>query len=256
MTTHSDYSIFIADLHLSDEMPALTAQFLTFLDHFQHSHFEELFILGDLFEYWVGDDQIETDTSANQVCQKFQYLTQTSGKKIYILHGNRDFLLGQDFFGQSGAQLLPTQYCFQNQWIRIILTHGDELCLNDTAYQTFREMVHTLAWQYEFLAQALPIRMHMAQGLRARSKTEQLGKDDYLFQIPSEAILSLLQQKDCPVLVHGHTHQGSQKSYEMTTQAGKKQAATVWTLPDWRPKQQGCLILEKDKLSLHNQFFC
>lgn len=258
MLTQADFSIFIADLHLSEDVPEIVTLFFDFLDQFERSSFQSLFILGDLFEYWVGDDQLSCDIIAHQVCTRFYQLQKRSQKKIYFIHGNRDFLMDCDFFHQSQVTPLESPYLFENAYQRLLLTHGDDLCVLDTAYQTFRKTVQTEGWREQFLAQSLTIRQKMAQQLRQKSKQEQCYKDQTLFRIPSETVLQVLKHFECNILIHGHTHDPSLNLY--LNHSKKMQRAhwlQEWTVPDWNHMTQGCLLLEKDRLHFQSiEYFC
>lgn len=257
MLTQADCSLFIADLHLSEDVPELVTLFFRFLDRFEHSHFQQLFILGDLFEYWVGDDQLSCDIIAHQVCTRFCQLQTNSQKKIYFIHGNRDFLVDNAFFKQSQVTSLTSPYLFQNNYQHLLLTHGDDLCILDAAYQNFRQTVHTEKWQGEFLAQPLHTRQQIAQQLRQKSKQEQYSKDQTLFRIPSETVIQILTHFKCNILIHGHTHYPSLNFYLHNIVKTESQWFQEWTVPDWNQTAQGCLVLEKDILYFQSiEDFC
>ncbi len=198
---------FISDLHLQDSQPETLNAWTRFL---QTTQADALFILGDLFEVWVGDDgAAPTSTSAPDSFERqcASHLHQAAQRfDIFFMHGNRDFLVGQEFLNQCGMSLLsdPTVLCFDQQ--RWLLSHGDALCLADTDYQQFRRMVRSEAWQAEFLSKPLPERQAIARGLRAQSEArKKLGLP--LVDVDAEMATQWLREATSSTLIHGHTHQ-------------------------------------------------
>lgn len=197
---------FISDLHLQASEPET---FIAWTRYLQTTKADALFILGDLFEVWVGDD-VAAATAASADSFERQcaaHLHQAAQRlDIFFMHGNRDFLVGQEFLSQCGMRLLsdPTVLCFDQQ--RWLLSHGDELCLADTEYQQFRKMVRSDAWQNEFLSKPLEARQTIARGLRAQSEArKKLGLP--LVDVDAEMAKQWLGDAGSNVLIHGHTHQ-------------------------------------------------
>ena len=201
---------FISDLHLQASEPET---FNAWTRYLQTTQAHALFILGDLFEVWVGDDVANPTLSTSMsVSDSFErqcasHLHQAARRlDIFFIHGNRDFLVGQEFLSQCGMRLLsdPTVLCFDQQ--RWLLSHGDELCLADTDYQQFRKMVRSDAWQTEFLSKPLQERQTIARGLRAQSEArKKLGL--LVVDVDAEMAKQWLRDAGSNTLIHGHTHQ-------------------------------------------------
>jgi UDP-2,3-diacylglucosamine hydrolase len=190
---------FISDLHLCEEMPQTKATFIRFLDGFRH---DALFILGDLFEVWVGDEALDFPFEGE--CSKA--LRSVAAKvPVHVMHGNRDFLLGPRFFRETGCLELADPVLIAGFGKLALFTHGDQLCVSDTAYQRFRSEVRQPAWKRAFLARPLRERIMIARQMRAASQAHQ--KDSSLFADADEALGSQwLRQAQAKTLVHGHTH--------------------------------------------------
>lgn len=205
---------FISDLHLQASEPGTFRAFLQYLNTPPHPRADALFILGDLFEVWVGDDVLGPATPANDE-HAFQRGCATAlnahsqRTPVFFLHGNRDFLMGQQALAACGMQGLtdPTVLVFQGQ--RWLLSHGDALCLDDTDYMRFRAQVRQAAWQKDFLAQPLAQREAIARELRAQSEARKqlTGNDPSLWaDVDAGAARDGLQRAQAHTLIHGHTH--------------------------------------------------
>lgn len=199
----------IADIHLNEHEPE-TAQAWT---RYLHSaDFDALFILGDLFEVWVGDDLLDTAPPwLNDCIAALRAASQRA--PVYLMHGNRDFLIGEGFHAQVGTTALPDPCLLDWQVQRWLLTHGDAWCLDDRDYQRFRAQVRTADWQTDFLARPLAERLAIAQQLRQVSKDRKAQHHDEperrfegYADVDSATAAEWLQACDAPVLVHGHTH--------------------------------------------------
>lgn len=196
------YSLFISDLHLCPTRPHITQLFQTFLKQ-QASAAKALYILGDLFEYWVGDDDL-ADAHHQQVVAAVREL---SGVNVYLMHGNRDLLLGESFARACDATLLPDPVLIDVHGRQALLTHGDMLCTDDVDYQAFRKQVHDPAWQQTFLAQPLSLRKDQIAGFRKRSEQEKSLKSEMIMDVNDAAVADMLRQHQYPpLLIHGHTH--------------------------------------------------
>ncbi len=195
-------TLFISDLHLDPQRPEITRLFLDFLEGRGRSA-ERLYILGDLFEAWVGDD--DDSSLADAVCAGLRDCAG-SGTPVYVMHGNRDFLLGEDFAAASGCKLLadPTVVDLYGQ--ATLLMHGDLLCTDDTEYLAFRDMVREPAWQQAFLARPLAERRQIAAQLRETSIERTHGKPDSIMDVNPQTVTDTMERHAVQRLIHGHTH--------------------------------------------------
>ena len=205
---------FISDVHLQASEPA-TSQ--AWEHHLSHCTADALFILGDLFEVWVGDDMLTPTAGsaplpgqafAQRCAQAIRQLTRTT--PVYVMHGNRDFLLGPGFAAHTGCTLLDDPCSFDFGSVRYLLTHGDAWCLSDTAYQAFRAKARTAAWQDAFLAQPLAARLAMAEQMRKQSENHKAGVVEQgmgFADVDEATALNALAATRSHVLIHGHTHQ-------------------------------------------------
>lgn len=235
------HSLFISDLHLCYTRPAITQEFLGFLQA-AALRAEALYILGDLFEYWAGDDDLG-DTSHRDIIANLSAL-QKAGTRLFFMHGNRDFLLGQSFARTTGATLLRDPILLTLYGKRVLLTHGDELCTDDTDYQAFRQQVRHPAWQNTFLAQPLVMRKAQIEALRQRSEQEKSYKAASIMDVNPEAVRALLRQYDYPeLLVHGHTHRPARHEIEVDGHRCER-----WVLGDWY-EQGSCLRFDTHGVS-------
>jgi UDP-2,3-diacylglucosamine hydrolase len=196
---------FVSDLHLqaSDR-----ATFAAWQQYLQQTSADALFILGDLFEVWVGDDLITADQDPQaQFAAQCQQVLQNAARRmcVYFLHGNRDFLLGATYAGHCGMQLLsdPSVLAFDGQ--RWLVSHGDALCLDDSDYQQFRCSVRNPAWQADFLSKPLSERQQIARGLRQRSDARKDSGASYA-DVDTQAASDWLRSAQASTLIHGHTH--------------------------------------------------
>lgn len=195
-------TLFISDLHLSDNNPTTLKQFEHFIAS-QGSQAQSLYILGDLFEAWVGDD--DNSDCARRVAQALHSLA-VLGIKIYYVHGNRDFLIGEKFAKQCGMELLPDPTVIDCDGKRILITHGDLLCTDDKAYQSMREIFHTPWVQKVFLALPRSIREWVGKKMRDNSGKSHGSKTESMMDANPETVAAWLEKKDCLMMVHGHTH--------------------------------------------------
>lgn len=195
-------TLFIADLHLCTEEPAITAGFLRFLAG-EARQADALYILGDLFEAWIGDD--DPNPLHGQIAIALHSLVD-SGVPCYFIHGNRDFLLGKGFARQSGMTLLPQEKVLELYGQRVLIMHGDTLCTDDVGYQAFRAKVHQPWLQKLFLALPLYLRKRIAAKMRAGSKSSNSVKDMAIMDVNAQTVLHTLERHRVQHLIHGHTH--------------------------------------------------
>jgi UDP-2,3-diacylglucosamine hydrolase len=195
-------TLFIADLHLHTEEPAITAGFLRFLRGEARSA-DALYILGDLFEAWIGDDSPEPLN--REIAKEIKALVD-SGVPCFFIHGNRDFLLGKRFARESGMTLLPEEQCLDLYGRKVLIMHGDTLCTDDTGYLAFRAKVHQPWLQTLFLALPLFIRRRIAAKMRDDSKNANSHKSMEIMDVNAHAVVEVMKKHQVQWLIHGHTH--------------------------------------------------
>ncbi|MCB5161824.1 UDP-2,3-diacylglucosamine diphosphatase [Marinomonas algarum] len=195
---------FISDLHLSDKRPDLIRAFVLLCQQLvERDENAELYILGDFYEAWIGDDyQSDWNTTIEQAL----LTVSTSGRNLYFMHGNRDFLIGQCWANRVGATLIKEQTCLHLGTGKVLLTHGDEYCLEDKEYQSFRQTVRSPQWQANILALPIEQRLALAAQLREDSKTMSNEKSLSIMDVTAAAAQQSLDQYQCATLIHGHTH--------------------------------------------------
>ncbi|HEX4674009.1 MAG TPA: UDP-2,3-diacylglucosamine diphosphatase [Steroidobacteraceae bacterium] len=194
--------LFVSDVHLDASAPAAIEQFLSFLDtHAKNA--EAVYILGDLFEVWIGDDEADADKKV--VAAALRALT-TRGVACFVLHGNRDFLLGRGFCDATGCRLLPDPVVAEFDGERVLLTHGDALCVDDHSYQELRSVVRTAPWQRRFLALPLSDRELLANQARAGSRQHTSRTIPKIMDVNSDAVAQAFRVAGVRRMIHGHTH--------------------------------------------------
>jgi len=216
--------LLISDLHLEEERPELTRAFLHFLEH-ETPKASALYILGDFFNVWIGDDD---DRPLNGLVSAALKRQAAAGLRIFLMHGNRDFLLGERFSTAAGATLVSDPQVLAYGSHRYLLMHGDQLCTRDTGYQAFRARVRDPAWQQAFLVSALSERRVFAEQARATSKSMSSNKPEDIMDVSQDAVEAVLAEHDCDSLIHGHTHRPDIHDFEV---AGKPLRRIV--LGDW-----------------------
>lgn len=195
-------TLFISDLHLDPERPAVTELFLELLDTRARGA-DAIYILGDLFEAWVGDD--DTGPMNLAVCEGLKKCA-VAGTPVFIMHGNRDFLLGARFATASGCTLLGDPTLIDLYGTPTLLMHGDLLCTDDTEYMAFRRMVRDSEWQRQLLSRPLQERQQMAREMRDRSREQTGGKPESIMDVNKEAVIKTMTDHRVQRLIHGHTH--------------------------------------------------
>jgi len=225
--------LFISDLHLCASRPQITSAFLDFLKN-TASNASALYILGDLFEYWAGDDDVEAHHQA--ITTAFSALAD-SGVKIYFMHGNRDFLIAENFCKSAQITLLPDPTLIDLYGKKTLLSHGDALCTDDLAYQSFRLQVRNPSWQTQFLSQPLQSRKQQIEAIRLRSEQEKSQKSMLIMDVNQEAVEALMAAYDYPALfIHGHTHRPNEHHIKVSGHD-----ITRWVLGDWY--EQGSYLI-------------
>ncbi|MGB8338704.1 MAG: UDP-2,3-diacylglucosamine diphosphatase, partial [Burkholderiales bacterium] len=197
------HTLFISDLHLCSTQPRVTELFLQFARDIAPKA-DSLYILGDLFEYWIGDDDL-ADPFNHNIAQTLRKISD-GGVKLYFMHGNRDFLLGEKFAAACGAKLLSDPLLIDLHGTPTLLTHGDALCTDDTEYQAFRKQVRDPEFQKQFLAKPLSERKATVEKMRAQSEQSKKIKSMGIMDVTESAVHDLLRQYKYPRLIHGHTH--------------------------------------------------
>ncbi len=222
------HSLFISDLHLSEAHPHSTELFLRFAADTAPAA-EALYILGDLFEYWAGDDDLDAPFH-RRITGALRGLTD-QGTRLFIMHGNRDFLMAQELASACGASLLADPVLLDLYGTPTLLTHGDALCTDDTEYQRFRDLVRDRGWQMQFLAQPLVQRKAQIEQLRMQSESQKRSKEMSLMDVNCDAVNELLRQHHYPRLVHGHTHRPARHLHHLDDHTCER-----WVLGDWDRK--------------------
>jgi UDP-2,3-diacylglucosamine hydrolase len=224
-------TLFISDLHLDRERPDIQALFHRFLKD-RAAGADALYILGDLFEFWIGDDDPQ-QTHAATLCT-LKALTQ-EGTPVYFLPGNRDFLIGSEFLQNTGCQLLEDQQIIDLYGRRVLVMHGDTLCTDDVEYQQLRQMMRNPQWQEQFLAQPYEARLQQVLSLRKESRDATVAKGEIITDANQQAVCDVMSQYGVTELIHGHTHRPAVHHFELGDQQ-----ATRYVLGDWY--EQGSLL--------------
>lgn len=232
--------LFVADLHLSPRTPGATALFLDFLAG-RARQASALYILGDLFETWIGDDDIASPDHAAIVAAL--RAASDAGLAISIMHGNRDFLLGDAFAAAAGVRLISEPYILSTAEWQFVLAHGDALCLDDAEYMRFRAEVRTKAWHSAFLARPLAERRAIADGMRAASESSQRARDTIYTDLQPAATEDFLRAHGYATFIHGHTHQPATHHHIVDGIHVER-----WVLADWHEERGECLIWDGEAL--------
>ncbi|QLG86962.1 UDP-2,3-diacylglucosamine diphosphatase [Chitinibacter bivalviorum] len=239
-------TLFISDLHLCPADAATVAAFRTFLRD-TASQAAALYILGDLFEYWLGDDQLD-DVFYGDIARQIAAL-QTAGVAVFFMAGNRDFLPSKRFAREAGLTILPDPSIIKVAGQQILLAHGDAYCTDDLDYQRYRKLARNPIVQWIWLHLPKKLRNQEAAKLRAKSMSMNQRKSMAIMDVNSAAIQAELIKYTTQVLIHGHTHKPSTHIYPQ----GQR-----WVLPDWHQGEGGYLRLDEHGLALytlHNQPF-
>ncbi len=222
-------TLFISDLHLDPERPGATRAFHRFLDD-RASSAEALYILGDLFEAWVGDD--DDAPLAQEVVGALARLT-AGGTAVFFAHGNRDFLVGEEFARRSGAMLLEETSVVAIGGQRRLLMHGDSMCTDDHDYQAFRAMVREPAWQARFLARPLEERRALAAQARDASRVSTRGKPMEIMDVNPSAVADAMRSSGTCHLIHGHTHRPAVHEFVLDGKPARRTVLGDWFQRGW-----------------------
>ena len=235
-------TLFISDLHLSGERENITELFIKFLDQ-RASNADALYILGDLFEVWPGDDMIQPDYEES--ISKMKELAD-SGLLLYIMQGNRDFLMAEKFAEVSGANLIEDPTVIDLYGTPTLLMHGDTLCTDDVDYQKFRAMVRDPRWKEDFFAKPNEERLAMTSKYRKISKTETARKTMDIMDVNQQAVEKIMQEQNIQQLIHGHTHRPAVHEFTFDNKNMKR-----IVLGDWF-EQGSVLVCDKNGCELES----
>jgi UDP-2,3-diacylglucosamine hydrolase len=217
-------TLFISDLHLAPERPQIIQLFTRFVDEIAINA-DTLYILGDFVEYWIGDD--DRAEGLADAFAAFEKLKE-SGTNVYLMHGNRDFLIGNDLAKRCHFQLIDDPRLIQLQNRPTLLMHGDTLCTDDVDYQKFRTMVRDEQYQKTFLEKPLEEREQIAQSLREQSKEATAYKPADIMDVNQEAVIDIMKQHDVSLLIHGHTHRPAIHEFEINGSPAKRIVLGDW----------------------------
>ena len=224
-------TLFISDLHLEASQPEIGEQFLSFLKG-EARGAEVLYILGDLFEVWLGDD----DPSPYYATMKtaLRELADT-GVPMYFMHGNRDFTIGKDFAAETGVEILDDPTIVELYGESVLLCHGDSLCTDDVEYQQVRAMTRNPDWQAMMLAKSIEERIAFATQAREESKARGESVSDEIMDVNQDAVIALLREQGIATLLHGHTHRPAIHDVDLGDRSAKR-----IVLGDWY--EQGSIV--------------
>jgi UDP-2,3-diacylglucosamine hydrolase len=217
-------TLFISDLHLDESRPGIVEQFERFLESVA-PRADALYVLGDLFEFWVGDDSISLPFPARMAARLEAAAARVP---IRFMHGNRDFVAAAGFEAATGARLIPDPTGIDLYGARTLLLHGDTLCTGDTAYQAFRKQVRDPAWQAAALARPIGERIALAQDMRLKSEGAKQGKPMAIMDVTPDAVEQAFRESGCTLMIHGHTHRPARHVHRVD---GTERVR--WVLADW-----------------------
>ena len=221
--------LLISDLHLSQERPFITGRLREFLTG-EAAAARSLYILGDLFDYWLGDDELRApgaDPIAREVVAALHALAH-SGTAVYVMQGNRDFLLGSEFLSACGALPLADPAIADVGGVKTLLMHGDTLCTDDLDYMAWRSTARSAVWQAEFLAAPIDERRARSRALRIESEVRKRSKSDAVMDVSPDAVREAFRRHSVTRLIHGHTHRPGHHELELDGRHCER-----WVLPDW-----------------------
>ena len=244
-------ALFISDLHLSPDRPALTRLVTDFL--LNQPPLESLYILGDIFNTWLGDDLVLPEY------QPFlDALKQLGhrGTKLYFMVGNRDFMLGKDFAASVGAELLPDPVVHYFDEVPVLLMHGDSLCTDDVSYQRYRKVVRNSFLQWFFLRLPLRFRQHISDQIKAKSKVKKRGKTIAIMDVNQQAVEQVMSAHEVSIMIHGHTHRPAIHDLQVNGQNAHRIVLGDWhTSPSFLMLSAGKFQLIDGRLDNGEQTF-
>jgi UDP-2,3-diacylglucosamine hydrolase len=222
-------TLFISDLHLHETRPQITRAFFHFLQHHAKTA-EQLYILGDFFDAWIGDDD---DAPLNtEVAIELKKLSD-SGTQICLMHGNRDFLLGEKFAAQAGAKMMAEYTTIDLYGRPTLLLHGDSLCTDDTDYIAFRQQVRSTLWQQQILTQPLDARRALAAQLREKSQAMNSLKAEDIMDVNQPEVVRVMQNAGVKRMIHGHTHRPACHEFNINGETAERIVLGDWHDKGW-----------------------
>lgn len=231
-TNNNNKTLFISDLHIESANSTIMHSLMNLLEQ-RAQGADALYILGDLFEAWVGDDDI--NDAGDRVAAALHKLSR-QGTQIFLMHGNRDFLLGESFAARCGGSLLAEPSIINCYGQSLLLLHGDSLCTRDTAYINYRKQVREPSWQQAFLSRPLLERHMVAQQLRQQSMAENSHKASDIMDVTHQEVLNLLEDKQVNLMIHGHTHRPGIHTIRLQNPINDKHEAVRIVLGSWDQK--------------------
>jgi len=222
------HTLFISDLHLSAAHPRSSERFVRFAEHIDPQT-ESLYILGDLFEYWAGDDDL--DDPFHRTITSILGKLGEQGIRIYLMHGNRDFLMAEKLARTCNSKLLDDPTMLDLYGTPTLISHGDTLCTDDEDYQAFRRQVRSAGWQQQFLAQPLSQRKTQIEQMRQLSEQQKQHKLMSIMDVNTDTVSALLREHGYPRLIHGHTHRPARHLHHLDGHKCER-----WVLGDWDTK--------------------
>lgn len=217
-------TLFVSDLHLEAGRPEIANQFLQFLKT-EATEAEALYILGDLFEAWVGDDDPNTHYSAIKMALR---ALSDKGIPVYFMHGNRDFMIGSLFANETGVKILPDPYAITMYGQKALLSHGDAMCTDDVQYQQVRLMTRNPEWQAAILQKPLRERLAMAEQARQQSLERAINLDSDITDVNQDEVRKLITEHGVDVLLHGHTHRPAVHEVKLENRTAKRVVLGDW----------------------------
>lgn len=234
---------FISDLHLDENRPHTTALFQSFIAKLKENKQQtELYILGDLFESWIGDDY--ENELHNEVKATLKSLTG-SGVKVFFLYGNRDFLIGEKFLSETDVELLIDPFLLKSDGKMILLTHGDQMCIDDNEYQAFRSIVRNPEWQKDFLNFPISKRLKIAGETKDASKQSKQEKSMDIMDVNEEEVSRVFKRHEVNTMIHGHTHRPMKHELKIDGRSCSR-----YVLGDWNKTSAMVLQWNKESLEL------
>jgi len=218
-------TLFISDLHLCGARPAITGLFLDFL-HRRARASDALYILGDLFEYWIGDEAVDQE-EFRPIVLGLRELT-TGGTPVFVMHGNRDLLMAHDFERATGVRLLNDPTRIDLYGTPTLLMHGDSLCTDDTEYMIFRAKVRNPAFQKDFLGKSVAERDQIIRGYREISKSSTAAKKPEIMDVNQQAVESVMREHHVQRLIHGHTHRPKEHLFNLDGRPARRMVLGDW----------------------------
>jgi UDP-2,3-diacylglucosamine hydrolase len=217
-------TLFISDLHLEADKPEIGNQFLAFLEG-EARDADALYILGDLFEFWVGDD--DPNEHYAEMKNALRALVD-SGVRVYFMHGNRDFMIGVDFAHETGVQILPDPHPVELHGTSVLLSHGDAMCIDDVEYQQIRTMTRNPEWQAMMLTKSLEERLAFATNARTESQKKSAALNAEIVDVNEGEVKKLIAEHGVDILLHGHTHRPAVHEVDLDDRSAKRIVLGDW----------------------------